>query len=164
MLFIPNLLFWQLHLLDPTLMSQESLRRYLEEQVGLILYQEDTACVRFLISHINEYGYLEKSIECLFQEHNHWFSIEQLERCLITLQGFRPRGIGARTLIECLLLQLPNIEPDDGLVQRLILNHLEDIQERRLWAISQQTGFGIAAIEQAIDLIKTLHPKPGTQY
>ena len=86
----------------------------------------------------------------------------QIEQATQLLQACEPRGIAARTLKECLSLQIEQVPaPLQELVQRLINNHLEDIATGRLPQIAKQLKRPVERIQQATDALRRLHPKPG---
>jgi RNA polymerase sigma-54 factor len=91
-------------------------------------------------------------------------SVEELEEALDVIQKLDPPGVGARTLRECLLLQVTLETAHRDVVRSLIQNHLEDIQHNRLPAIERRTGFSLEAIKEAIEVIKHLNPRPGAQF
>src|SRR5205823_104678 len=74
---------------------------------------------------------------------------ERLEQVLYVIQKLDPPGVGARSLEECLLLQLTPETPHREIVRVLILNHLDDIQHNRLPAIQKKTGFDLNAIKES---------------
>ena len=54
--------------------------------------------------------------------------------------------------------------PLRDVVRALILNHLEDIQHNRLPIIQKRTGFDIKAIQEGIEVLKHLNPRPGAAF
>src|SRR5439155_21962155 len=90
--------------------------------------------------------------------------VAELEVALRLLQKLDPPGVGARDLRECLLLQLRPETPHREIVRELILHHLEDIQFNRLPVIQRRTGFDLGAIKEAIEALKHLNPRPGSQF
>ena len=80
------------------------------------------------------------------------------------MQRLDPPGVGARSLKECLLLQLtPGLLFYEEL-QVLIEHHLEDLENNRLPLISKKTGFSIETIQEAWEDLRTLKPKPGADF
>ena len=72
-----------------------------------------------------------------------------------------PRGVGARDLRECLLMQLtPDLLFFDEL-KTLISGHLDDLKENRLPQIQRKTGYSIELIQESWEELRTLNPKPG---
>jgi RNA polymerase sigma-54 factor len=160
----------------------QSLQDYLNEQARLDLPDEQARLMRHVVSHIADNGYLgwfER--EDPDDEHSpevfHPFPLEdvartfpetvtpaQVEEALHLVQKLDPPGVGARDLRECLLLQITPETPHRDVVRALVLNHLEDIQHNRLPAIQRKTGFELADIKDAIEVLKRLNPRPGTGF
>ena len=80
------------------------------------------------------------------------------------VQRLDPPGVGARTLKECLLLQLMPGMPYYDELQMLIENHLEDLENNRLPQISKKTGFSIEKIQEVWHELRKLKPKPGADF
>lgn len=88
-------------------------------------------------------------------------SVETVERALAVVQGLEPRGVGARSLAECLLLQLGD---GQGLEHRIVRECLQDLLENRMPRISEKLGASLEEIREAVSLLRLLNPHPGTQY
>src|SRR3954462_7304523 len=86
------------------------------------------------------------------------------EEALRVVQRLDPRGVGARTLKECLLLQLIPGMPDYDELRILIENHLEDLENNRLPQISKKTGMSIEKIQEVWHELRKLKPKPGADF
>ena len=86
------------------------------------------------------------------------------EQALALVQHFDPRGVGARSLQECLLLQLTPGMPFFEELQTLISNHLEDLENNRLPVISKKTGYSIDLIQEVWEELRKLQPKPGAEF
>jgi RNA polymerase sigma-54 factor len=155
----------------------QSLQDYLEDQLSYLeLDPDERAHIDYLISHIDDRGYLayydqEKrayfsyTLEDLVQEIGGAVSIEQLTDALEYLQQLDPPGVGARDTKECLLLQVTPETPHRDIVRALIMNHMEDIQHNRLPVIQKKTGYDMKSIHEAIDVLKhQFNPKPGAQF
>jgi RNA polymerase sigma-54 factor len=86
------------------------------------------------------------------------------EQALRIVQSFDPKGVAARNLQECLLLQLDRNDPDYSMQQKLIVGHLLDIENNRFPKIAKETGADIDTVKRAIAYICSLHPAPGRLY
>ena len=86
------------------------------------------------------------------------------QRALAVVQKLDPPGVGARDLRECLLLQLTPGMPYYEQLRTLIANHLEDLEHNRLPVICRRTGYSIELIQQALDELRKLNPKPGADF
>jgi len=89
---------------------------------------------------------------------------EEAEAALRIVQSLDPKGVGARNLQECLLLQLGPRDPDYALQKQLIEHHLHDIECNRLAKIQKETGADLDALRRAIAYICSLNPAPGRMY
>jgi RNA polymerase sigma-54 factor len=153
----------------------QALQEYLNEQIGFLdVTREQAQLMRHVISHIADNGYLgyldEKdqfhsfSLEDVARTYAEPVTAEQVEEALTFVQKLDPPGVGARDLRECLLLQLTPETPHLDLLRVLIQNHLEDIQHNRLPIIQKRTGFELHEIKDAIETLRHLNPKPGSQF
>ena len=86
------------------------------------------------------------------------------EDALRIVQRLDPPGVGARTLKECLMLQLLPGMPYYDELKKLIENHLEDLENNRLPQISKKTGMSIDKIQEVWHELRKLKPKPGADF
>ncbi|MCS7020331.1 MAG: RNA polymerase factor sigma-54 [Gemmataceae bacterium] len=93
-------------------------------------------------------------------------SVEEVEDVLINVvQKLDPPGVGARSIAECLLLQITEETPYAEVLRVLIRDHLEDIAHNRIPAIQRATRWDIPTIQAAIEALRHhLDPKPGLRY
>jgi RNA polymerase sigma-54 factor len=104
---------------EATLTSEVGLAEHLERQLDLALHGAQERLVgRHLIDGIDEAGYLSEPAEAFAERLG--APLEQVERILAVIQGFDPPGIGARTLAECLEIQLRERNRFDPAMQALI--------------------------------------------
>jgi RNA polymerase sigma-54 factor len=142
-----------------------SLQDHLGDQLAFLdTTPELLALVRYLISHIDENGYLRGSLEEIAVGSELPVTAEQLEEALHLIQKLDPPGVGARNLRECLLLQITPDTPLADVVRVLVQNHLEDIQHNRLPVVQKKTDYDLDTIQEAIDVLKHLNPRPGAQF
>jgi RNA polymerase sigma-54 factor len=101
------------------------------------------------------------------------FSHEILQEALEVVQSLDPPGVGARDLRECLLLQLAHLEltTKHGEAAQSLANaiaiaesHLHAVQNKHFKEIAKAIGKTVDDVQAAIDLIRTLDPKPGARY
>ncbi|MGL4513237.1 MAG: RNA polymerase factor sigma-54 [Lacipirellulaceae bacterium] len=86
------------------------------------------------------------------------------ERALTVVQHLDPPGVGARSLKECLLLQLRPGMPLVDEMRTLIEHHLEDLENNRLPLVAKKTGLSIERINAAWAELRHLKPKPGADF
>lgn len=143
----------------------QSLQDYLNEQLPYLDIEiVNLDLLRYLISHLDERGYLTTPLEDIRQSYGQDVTLHQVEETVEDLQHLDPAGVGARDYKECLLLQVNVDTPYRDVVRALITNHLEDIQHNRLPIIQKKTGYDLRTIHEAIEVLKHLNPKPGAQF
>ncbi len=92
------------------------------------------------------------------------FSLQEAERILRLLQRLDPPGIGARDLRECLMVQLePRLEqsPAHELAYRMLRDTYADFTMKHFEKIIQRLGCTTEQLKDAIEVVRTLNPKPG---
>src|SRR3989304_3405014 len=153
----------------------ESLVEYLQHQLAWFELEDDVRrMAERLIYSLDTNGYLKTPLEELLPpvpvETNGdvvGFRAAQLaiaEAALFVVQRLDPLGVGARSLKECLLLQLVPGTPDYDALRILITNHLEDLENNRLPQISKKTGLSIEKIQEVWQELRKLKPKPGADF
>ena len=143
----------------------QSLQDYLNDQLAFLeATPEQLKLIRFLITYVDDNGYLTIALEDAVKNYDEVVSLAQMEEALKMLQKLDPPGVGARTLQECLMLQVAPETPHRDVVRVLILHHLDDIRHNRLPNIQRCTGYDLPVIKQAIDDLRHLNPRPGSQF
>jgi RNA polymerase sigma-54 factor len=143
----------------------ESLNEYLLKQWAFVEADEPVkAAGRLIINYIEDDGYLRTPLEELPGLTNEPVAIERLREALPRVQQLDPVGVGARDLVECLLLQL-QVETaagrDMALETEIVSRFLRDIEMNRLPQIAKRTGRTVEQIKAAIENISHLNPFPG---
>src|SRR5262249_9140094 len=64
----------------------------------------------------------------------------------------------------CLALQITDDTPHKDLVRQLVEHHLDDVAHNRLPVIQKKTGAPVEAIQDAIEVLRGLDPRPGAKY
>jgi len=114
-----------------------------------------------IISSLDPDGYLRVPLEAICNGARTPIAMDVLERALKEVHGLEPSGVGAREVVECLLLQLDALKGDNQMERRLIEHHLDDIAHNRLPAVAKATGYSIGEINEAIKAMRStlcLHP------
>lgn len=143
----------------------QSLQDYLGDQLAFLeLPDEELDLIRHVIAHIDDNGYLHTPLEEIGLSFAADVTPDRLEEALDRVQKLEPLGVGARNLEECLLLQLTPETPYRDVLRTLIHHHLEDIRHNRLPVIQKKTGFDLETIHEAIEVLKHLNPRPGSQF
>ncbi len=147
-----------------------TLREHLLSQLALLkLSDRDRTLVGLLIDTLNDDGYITQSLddvlEMLPAELN--VDAEELTIALRHLQHLEPAGVGARSLAECLLLQLqvlPSATPYCDKAVEVVTNHLDALASRDFVKLKRALRCDDAALRSAQKLITGLNPKPGRDY
>lgn len=109
-------------------------------------------------------GYLKISLSDLLPLDASYEDTEMAEDALAHVQQLEPKGVGARDLSECLLLQLsPEIKNIKN-VRLLIVDHLDDLQFNRIPAIQKATGMTVDEVQEAWAELKLLNPRPARRF
>lgn len=140
----------------------------LEQMAMARLTERERYIMEYLIGSLDDDGLLRKSLSQLSDElaiyHNLDASSSEIEHVLLQLQQFDPAGIGARSLQECLLLQIERREPSrlKELMQKAIAQYF-DLFTKKHW---KQLRSALSVTELQADVLirelRRLNPKPGT--
>jgi RNA polymerase sigma-54 factor len=148
---------------DQTLTKPASLVEHLLWQLGLsAITEREREIGTAIIGNIDENGYLCSSVEEIASTLG--YPPAQVEKVLDVVQGFDPSGVGARTLKECLLIQIRQLNLGASLVETIINQHLEDLEKKRYPQIAKSCNAGLEEVLHAARVIEHLEPKPGRPY
>jgi RNA polymerase sigma-54 factor len=148
--------------LESYLSSETSLRDHLAAQIPLaIIGHVERLIAQHLVDLIDEAGYLQSDLDQLAQRLG--APKRMIEDVLATLQTFDPPGVFARSLSECLALQLKDRNRYDPLIASL-LDNLNLLAAHNLAALRKAVGADMDELAAMIDEIKRLDPKPGMRF
>jgi RNA polymerase sigma-54 factor len=140
-----------------------TLQEHLLAQIGELDFDEsEKKIAMLLIGNIDDRGYLVQKIDELAQSEQ--VDPEQVEDILDTIQRLDPSGVGARDLKECLHIQVRNAGLKNGLVERIIDNHLPELENRNFLAISKAMKISLEDVIENVQIISDLEPVPGRQF
>jgi RNA polymerase sigma-54 factor len=143
----------------------QSLDDYLFDQLTFFdLPPHQLEFARYLITNLDDRGLLKSSLVELTAAYDQPITMDEAEAVLKQLHRLEPRGIAARDVKECLLLQLTPETPHVEVLRTLIEHHLEDITHNRLPAIQKRTGFDLQLIKDAIETLTHLSIRPGAGF
>jgi len=147
-----------------------NLKDHLIDSIALFNYSErDQVILYYLIDTINDDGYLLESNLDLIKDIPLRPEVSEMEiKSLINdIQSCSLPGIGARSISECLILQLENINDNKNLVanaKKIAKEYLNDLATNKIKKITKKIGDSEKNIVLAINLIKKLNPKPGLAF
>ncbi|MGF1447608.1 MAG: RNA polymerase factor sigma-54 [Pikeienuella sp.] len=139
-----------------------TLREHLLGQVGLLRAPSETrALAARLVEELDEAGYLRSEIAELAAR---WETDPAtLEQALALLQSCEPTGVGARTLAECLALQLAERNRLDPAIAAF-LDHLPLLAEGKLARLQKLCGATAEDIADMLADLRRLDPRPGSGF
>jgi len=138
------------------------LRQHLSNQLHLCKAPQDIMLIAsYLIGSLSDTGYLHESCDevaaILMQP------VEKVESALKICQQLEPAGVFARSLSECLTLQLMDRKVYNQ-YYKIILDNLEDIAKNNFSVLIKKVGVDKKTLLEMLTNIKRLYPKPGLQY
>jgi RNA polymerase sigma-54 factor len=150
------------HNLENTLAHGMTLREHLLEQLKLDAPSAlDRAIGTALIDLLDEAGYLREPLPEVAERLG--CSVEQAETALRLVQGLDPTGVGARSLAECLALQLRERDRYDPAMQAMVEN-LDLVAKRDFAQLQKVCGVDGEDITDMLRELRTLNPKPGADF
>lgn len=150
--------------------SQASLHEQLITQLNFLKLDERQKIIgQQLIGSIENDGYIRRDLEAIMNDlafsQNIETDIDEMEEILRKIQNFDPAGIAARTLQECLIIQLERKEhPEDPIVMTALLilqDCFEEFTKKHYSKIQKRLDLDEEQIKDSINLITKLNPKPG---
>ena len=115
-----------------------------------------------IIGNLDEVGYLFASLEEIATAGEH--KIEEVEEALRVVQSLDPAGVGARSLRECLLLQIESVNGKGGVAWQIVSSYLRLLETRQLKELAKVLARPMEHIEIAAGMIRHLNPRPGLRY
>ncbi len=143
--------------------AQSTLPEHLLSQLHMISLPEDELMIgEYIIWNINEDGYLSYETDLIAA--NLDVDRVKIEEVLTIIQHFDPLGIGARSLQECLLIQMEELDPGNEIAIDILKDHFEDFTNKRYEKITRKMDLTLDDIRRVIEDVTKLNPKPGDGY
>lgn len=144
-------------------------REQLKSQLGLRkLTEEQEILAEYILGNIDDDGYLRRELEAIADDLAFSTGLEatyeSLHEVLMVIQEFDPAGVGARSLQECLLLQIRRKDceqPVIKLAHSILKNHFEEFTNKHYEKIIQRQNITEKELKLALEEILRLNPKPG---
>jgi len=152
---------------EPADRSDETLRDHLLWQLELAnLDSRSTSIGQAVIDAINDDGYLTDDLEMIRATlaPDLLAAVEEIESILAIVQDLDPSGIGARSVSECVLLQLKQLAPATpglAVARKIAESHLELVAERQYAALRRALQISEDELELGLALVRSCHPRPG---
>ena len=141
----------------------ETLQDYLWSQLITEYFtDQETEIIKFMLECLDNKGYLEESIETIASYFG--TNAEIVEDLLSGLQALDPAGVCARTLEECLKLQLERRDMLTPVLESIIDSCLEMVAKNQIPAIARKLRLSPTETAGYCQIIKSLNPKPGVSF
>jgi RNA polymerase sigma-54 factor len=148
---------------EPTPVYQTTLEEHLTGQIGeKKLPEKKQLLVQFLIGSLDSDGYLRLPLDDIIAFTR--TSLPEIEEALQILWSFDPPGVGARNLQECMTLQLRARGKEGTLSWRIVAGKWDLLEKLKIPEIARELGVESRTVQDAIDELKTLNPRPGYEY
>jgi RNA polymerase sigma-54 factor len=151
--------------------SGTSFGQFLKTQLQTYrLSDTDRQIAEFLVGSVDESGYIRRSIDDMVDDlaftQNVYTDNETVSKILQIVHQLDPAGVGARSLQECLLIQLKRKTPtkDIDLAIRLIEDAFDHFTKKHYSKLLSKFDITEDELREAIDEIEHLNPKPGGAY
>ena len=149
--------------------SSPSFHQYLDNQSrNLILNDKEKPLCEFLIGSIDESGYLRREVDDIIDDlaftQNIITNRDDVISVLKKIQDLDPPGVGARSLQECLLIQLnKKTNQKESILNsiKIIESEFELFSKKKFSKLSEKLNLSDNDLKESIDEISKLNPKPG---
>ncbi len=144
-----------------------NLKQYVRQQMEILpLSVREWEIATALIDALSEEGYLHNTLQAIQKGLSIPVDVHEIAKVLKQIQQCEPLGVGARTLAECLKIQLealPQSTPWRHEATKLVDKHLEVLAKRDFGHLRQVLCLDEPSLEAVIRLLRSLNPKPGHQ-
>ena len=148
-----------------------SFNQYLLNQLNTeYLNDEEWAIAEFLVGSVDESGYIRRPLSDITDDlaftQNIYVEEANIEKVLKMVQELDPPGVAARSLGECLIIQLKRKEqqPNIELAINILEKSFDQFTKKHYKKLIQKHNVSEAQLKAAISEIEKLNPKPGGSY
>ena len=143
--------------------SVSSLTDHLDEQLRFTV--EDPLVRRIgseIIGNLDEDGYLRAELSEIAERCQ--TTVDQVEKALLLVQAFDPPGVAARSIQECLLIQLKADPNPDPVSVEIVEEHFDELSRRRYPDIARALKLPLDRVMESVEEVMGLEPKPGRRF
>lgn len=148
-----------------------SFTQYLLNQLNTVyLDDEEWAIAEFLVGSVDESGYIRRPLADIMDDlaftQNIYVEEDKIKKVLGIVQDLDPPGVAARSLDECLIIQLKRKEPKPSieLAINILERSFEHFTKKHYAKLIQKHHVSEEELKEAISEIEKLNPKPGGSY
>ena len=122
-----------------------------------------------IIDALNDDGYLTQTTAEIALDLSNDLPVTEadVEQVLLLVQALDPAGVGARSLSECLILQLAQLDADTpgrDLAIAIARDHLQSVADKDLATLRRVLGADEDSLQVALSLVRSCHPRPGSTF
>jgi RNA polymerase sigma-54 factor len=148
--------------MNNTASSGPTLQESVIEQYRMLPEAEkDEALAEQIVFNLDDNGYLACPLEDVVAPLADRYTIAEAENVLAKIQTLEPKGVGARTVAECLLLQLDPSHPDHALQRALLERHFDDLSKNRLPKVAKSLDLSVDRLKELLHGLSHLTAHPG---
>lgn len=158
--------------------SEGTFHDHLTEQLGMLNISDERKqkIAEQIIGSIDDDGYLRREpisiIDDLLFSQNIEASEEEILTLLEKIQKFDPVGVGARSLQECLLIQMEKIRCDENyeeepiieLAYTILSEHFDAFSKKHYSKLTKNLEISDDELKEVIEFIVSLNPKPASAF
>jgi RNA polymerase sigma-54 factor len=150
------------HFFDSQTKAPTLQQHLLEQMNGSDMSAQDSGVALVVIGNIDDQGYLRATTGEIASQAG--CREEEAEKVIEIVQGFDPAGVGARSLSECLFIQLRRSGRQYSLESRIVQHYLEELSRRKLPEIAKLCHVSLGDVQNAAEAIASLEPRPGRPF
>ncbi len=150
------------HFFDSQTKAPTLQQHLLEQMSGSEMNAQDRGIALVVIGNIDDQGYLRATTSEIASQAG--CREEEAEKVIEIVQDLDPAGVGARSLSECLFLQLRRSGRQYSLESRIVQHYLEELSRRKLPEIAKLCHVSLSDVQNAAEAIAKLEPRPGRPF
>jgi RNA polymerase sigma-54 factor len=150
---------------EARLTSKPNLDGHLSWQMRLSRFTDrETAIGEVIVGNLDSRGYLQATAEEICEQAPD-ATPDEVEAIIRKVQRLDPVGVAARSVQECLLIQIEVLGYDrDPILVSLVRDHLEDLEKHRYKPLTKKFRIGMEDLKEYLDIIQSLEPMPGAHF
>ncbi|MHC1751651.1 RNA polymerase factor sigma-54 [Humidesulfovibrio sp.] len=150
---------------EARLTSKPTLDGHLTWQMRLSNFSDrDIAIGEVIIGNLDSRGYLQATAEEM-SDQLPGVELSDIDAVVRRIQRLDPVGVAARTVQECLLVQMEVLGLDrDPTLVSIVRDHLEDLEKHRYKPLIKKFRISMDDLKEYLDLLQTLEPMPGAHF
>lgn len=150
---------------EARLTSKPTLDGHLTWQMRLSNFSDrDIAIGEVIIGNLDSRGYLQATAEEM-SDQLPGVELADIDAVVRRIQRLDPVGVAARTVQECLLVQMEVLGLDrDTTLVSIVRDHLEDLEQHRYKPLIKKFRISMDDLKEYLDLLQTLEPMPGAHF